>query len=199
VQRVKAFFDDIDGRWTGPPGEIIELRLIGSTALMVLTDYDRGTKDSDVLETVAIIGATKTRLLELAGQETALHRRHSMYLDIVDNGLPFLPHAPAYHAPQELNAGLGCFQIKVLDVVDVVVSKLKRYSPSDREDIHAMIQRGAVPRDDLIARFRAAVDEFACDARAVELPRYVTNLHQVERDAYGGSETEIELPAWAEE
>jgi hypothetical protein len=75
VQRAKAFFDDIDGRWNGPPGEVIELRLIGSTALMVLTEYDRGTKDSDVLETVAITGAIKTRLLELAGQDTALHRR----------------------------------------------------------------------------------------------------------------------------
>lgn len=27
------------------------LRIIGSTALMLRTDYDRGTKDSDILET----------------------------------------------------------------------------------------------------------------------------------------------------
>jgi hypothetical protein len=34
------------------------------------------------------------------------------------------------------------------------------------------------------------------DARADHLPRYIANLHRVERDLLGKDETEIELPDW---
>jgi hypothetical protein len=88
------------------------------------------------------------------------------------------------------------FEVLVLDVVDVVVSKLKRFHADDRSDIEAMIERDRVPHDELIARFRAAVDWFQMDARAQDLPKYVRNLHQVERDMLGVAETEIELPNW---
>jgi hypothetical protein len=196
VQRVKAFFEDIDGRWKGPAGETIELRLIGSTALMVLTDYDRGTKDSDVVETPAIRGSTRNRLVELAGPNTALQQRHRIYLDLVQSGLLFLPHVPIYQQPAELNAELRHFRIAVLDVVDVVVSKLLPFRQSDQEDINEMIQRGKVLHSTLIERFRAAVDSFSCDARADDLHKYVSNLHRIERDAFGVSETEIDLPGW---
>jgi hypothetical protein len=84
----------------------------------------------------------------------------------------------------------------VLDVVDVVVSKLKRFNANDQSDIDAMIERGLVPHDRLIDRFRAAVDEFMGDARAEDLPKYVANLHRVERDMLVVPETEIELPSW---
>lgn len=196
MQRVKAFFEDIDGRWKAPPGEILELHLIGSTALMVLTDYDRGTKDSDVLETRAISGSTRDHLVELAGPNSALQKRHRMYLDIVQNGLLFLPHVPIYHQPAGLNAELRHFRIAVLDVVDVVVSKLSRFHQPDQDDINAMISRGWVSHPTLIERFRAAVDNFSCDARADDLPDYVRNLHRIERDAFAVSETDIELPGW---
>jgi hypothetical protein len=48
----------------------------------------------------------------------------------------------------------------------------------------------------LVERFRAAVDAFSGDARAEDLPRYVRNLHRVERDFLLVPETEIELPDW---
>ncbi len=196
MERVRAFFAEIDARWGGAESEPLELRLIGSTALMVLTDFDRGTKDSDVLETTAMGGVTKERLVELAGPGTVIARRHGMYLDIVGNGVPFLPHGPKYHDLAELNAGLRRLRVVVLDVVDVVVSKLKRFHRDDQDDIRAMVRRGKVPHMDLVQRFRAAVDEFWVDARAEELPKYVEHLHRVERDVYDVGESEIELPGW---
>lgn len=46
----------------------------------------------------------------------------------------------------------------------------------------------------LVARFEAAVDRFTLDARALDIPRYLKNLHIVERDILGVQPSRIELP-----
>ncbi|MFS8071366.1 MAG: hypothetical protein ACMG6S_33770, partial [Byssovorax sp.] len=81
---------------------------------MLQTDYARGTKDGDVLDTVTLTVETKDRLLALAGAGTRLHARHQIYIDIVANGLPFLPQRPLWHPLAELNASLRMFEIEVL-------------------------------------------------------------------------------------
>jgi hypothetical protein len=91
-------------------------------------------------------------------------------IDIVANGVPFLPHAPRYNTIDAFKA-LQHFQVGVLDVVDVVVSKLKRFSANDIGDIQAMVDRGHVDHPLLVTRFRFAVDAFLGDARAQDLPR----------------------------
>ena len=93
---------------------------------MLRTGYDRGTKDGDVLETADLLTATKARLQQLAGINSALHIRYRVYIDIVSNGVPFLPHGPRFHPIATLNTQLRRFDISALDVVDIVVSKLKR-------------------------------------------------------------------------
>jgi hypothetical protein len=78
-------------------------------------------------------------------------------------------------------SALQHLEIQVLDVVDVVVSKLKRFNANGRSDIDAMIGLGRVGHGDLVSRFRNAVDAFAGDARADDLPGYVRNLHAAAR------------------
>lgn len=193
---VELLLRDIDAQWKqSASGAKLRLNLIGCGALLVQTQYSRGTKDGDVLETVELDLSIRNRLLELAGEKTALHKRHRIYIDIVANGLPFLPHSPKYHAVASL-AGLTHFEVFALDVVDVVVSKFKRYHANDRADVQAMIEAEHVPHAQLIERFEAAVDVFSMDARAGDLPRYVKNLNQAERDFFGVEETTIELPDW---
>jgi hypothetical protein len=77
-----------------------------------------------------------------------------------------------------------------------VVSKLARFSANDRSDIDAMIERDLVAHEQLIDRFRLAVDAVSGDARAEDLPKYVRSLHAVERDLLLVPETEIALPSW---
>ena len=149
---VSDFFEEIDRRWRGAPSNKIPLLVLGSAALLLQTDYERGTKDSDVLET----------------------------------GFPL----------DDLNASLHHFEVHVLDVVDVVVSKLKPFRPSDRGDIKAMIDRKLVPHDRLVERFRDAVDDFAGGAGAEDLPRCIKNLNRIERDLFNVPESQIELPDW---
>lgn len=142
--------------------------------------------------------AVQDQLKAIAGPRTDLARRRGMHIDIVGNGIPFLPHAPRWHDVPRLNRVLASFEIRALDVVDVVVSKLKPFRASDRQDIDAMVSRGLVPHDQLIARFKSAVDEFSYDARAPDIPGYIENLHEVERDMLGVPESEIELPSWVD-
>ena len=85
-------------------------------------------------------------------------------------------------------AGLG------LDIVDVALSKLKRYSSDDANDIRAMADLNLLDHARLVARFAAAADRFSIDARAPDVPRYLKNLHKVERDILGVPPSEIELP-----
>ena len=193
---VSDLLREIDRRWTATGADKIVLCIIGSSALMLQTGYERGTKDSDVLETVSLTDDIKLRLLVLAGRDSLLHLRHKVYIDIVPQVIPFLPQVPLLHALVDLNAELRHFTIEVLDVVDVVVSKLKRFNSNDISDIRAMADRTLLDHRSLVERFRSAVDVFSGDARAEDLPRYVKNLNRVERDYLLVPESKIELPNW---
>ena len=100
VSVLEEFFQDLDAQWPRPVAAKIRLLLIGSAALMLQTNYQRGTKDSDVLETTNLTDEIKTRLLTLAGTSSRLFRRHRLYLEIVAPGLRFLPQGPfGIHSP----------------------------------------------------------------------------------------------------
>ena len=193
---IEDFFRDLDEAWTWPTTGRTALRLIGSTALFLQTPYVRGTKDSDVLEMQDLTRETKDRLLKLAGPHTLIHKRRKIYLDIVGNGIPFMPWPPRWHPVAAFDGALRNFEVSVLDVVDVAVSKLKRLHDDDRIDIAAMVELDLVPHATLIERFRSAVDSFSGDARASDLPKYVANLHRIERDVLAVDESESELPSW---
>lgn len=196
VSVFEDFFRELDASWKWPADAKTSLRIIGSAALMLQADYERGTKDTDVLKTRDLSQETKQQLLELAGRGTEIHKRHRVYIDVVSGALPFLPQQPAWTQLPELSAELRHFDLSVLSVIDVVVSKLKRFSPNDIGDIEAMMELGLVPHDALVERFKLAVDIFAYDARAEELPKYIANLNRVERDMFAVPESEIDFPNW---
>lgn len=193
---VEDFFQAIDREWTRAARPKVRLLVIGSGALMLQVRYERGTNDSDILETLDLSPETKQQLVSLAGPDTSLHKQCRLYLDVVGNGIPFLPAAARWCPVSALDGKLAGIELLALDVVDVVVSKLKRFNANDQADIDAMIQRGLVPHHKLLDRFRSAVDAFACDARAEDLPKYVEHLNRVERDMLDVEETDIELPSW---
>lgn len=192
---VEAFFLDLDRSWPMPEGpERIVLMVLGSTSLFLQCDYLRGTKDSDVIETVELRGERRQQLETLAGRGSSLYKRHRMYLDVVARALPFLPSEPLWYPAEDLTSKLQHFSILVLDPVDVVVSKLARLHANDRDDIREMIRRDMVSHTEVLARFREALSAFQMDARASDFPMYLRNLHRVERDYFGTTESEIDLP-----
>jgi hypothetical protein len=196
VPAFEHFFKDIDAGWKWPGDGKILLKVLGSAALMLQADYERGTSDGDVLETEQLDAETRKRLDSLAGRNSVLHTKHGAYIHIVLAAIPFLPQRPLWIKMPKLSASLRHFEVEVLDVVDVVVSKLKRFNANDVSDIEAMVDRGLVPHEALIKRFLLAVDWFIMDAHAPDIPQYVNNLHRIERDIYSCEETHIELPSW---
>ena len=88
------FIEELHALWVECDGEHLQLKVLGSTALFLQTPYHRGTKDSDVIETARMDREVKARLLALAGRDSALHRRHRMYLDVVSPNIPMLPPEP---------------------------------------------------------------------------------------------------------
>ncbi|MBI2390240.1 MAG: hypothetical protein HYV09_11685 [Deltaproteobacteria bacterium] len=145
-----------------------------------------------MIQTRALSEDVQRTLLALAGRDTRLHRTHRLYIDVVPAGLPFLPQRPVWHLLEE-EVPYQNFEVEVLDVIDVVVSKLKRFNANDRSDIDEMIARGHVAHEQFVARFRSAVDAHFGDE---SLPSYCAHFHTIERDAFGCDETEIELPDW---
>lgn len=196
---LEKFFKEIDENWKDLEGSKIVMQIIGCSALLLQTDYNRGTKDSDILETEEISTDVKARLLKIAGPNTQLHKKYRVYLEFTKSGFPFLPIKANYNEIKYLNDNLKHFIIKALDVVDVVVSKIKTFRPQDVDDIRAMVERDLVPPDKLVQRFQAAVNRWDLDARAEELPLYIQNLHTVQRDMLLVKETPIDLPRWLEE
>lgn len=193
---IEGFLKDLDAAWAILGGEPIGLKIIGSAALFLQTNYQRRTKDADVLEVDALSEKIQSALLESAGKKSALHAKHGIYLEIVGRGLPFLPQKPKFHKQDALCAGLKNFQVEALDVVDVLVSKLKPFRVQDREDLRTMIHGGFADHAIFIERFKSAVDRWSYDSRATDLPKYVENLHVVEREMFFVAESEIEVPDW---
>ena len=194
MKLINSFLAEIDEKWKPVGGEPIGLRIIGSAALMLETDYERGTKDGDILETEGITPAVCGQLLSLAGIKSPLFEKYRMYLEVVLRAILFLPRDPVFHFVKGLS--LKNFTLEVLDVTDVVVSKLKRLNQNDVEDIKAMAGMSLLDHKKLVSRFKSAVDLFSIDARAEDIPKYIKNLNRIERDFLGAPESEIELPDW---
>lgn len=143
------FFRELDRAWEAPAAPPIPLHLIGSTALMLQTRYSRGTRDSDLLETLMLTPDVQKQLMKIGGPGSELRKRHGLYLQIVPSAVPFLPQNPRWNP---LGPPMASFRLQVLQVVDVVVSKLYRMNASDAEDIEAMVDEGRVPHEQLLER-----------------------------------------------
>jgi hypothetical protein len=162
---------------------------------MLQTGSARGTKDSDILETSAITLEIGRELLALAGKESKLAVKYRLYLDLVKEAIPFLPPKPVFIPVASMNK-LKHFEVMALDVVDVAISKLKRFNSNDAADIRAMAEKGLIVPGKFASRFQLAVDAYSLDARAEDIPKYIKNLHTVERDFLEVRESEVILPGW---
>ena len=66
--------------------------------------------------------------------------------------------------------------MKYLDAHDVVVSKLKRFSALDADDIRAVCELEQIDPQKLTNRFQSAVDSYQMDARSEDIPKYIETI-----------------------
>jgi hypothetical protein len=195
MSQIEAFLRDLDGSWKLPRAAPLTLRVLGSTALLLRTTYQRGTKDSDVLETREITPEVSAELVRFGGKGTALHRRHGMYLEILRAAFPFLPEDPIWHSV-DFTPPLTRFRVEALDVTDVCVAKLARFHGTDRDDIKAMADDDRLEPAQLVERFKSAAERWRYDARVDDLPGILENLRTVQRDMLYDTESELDLLPW---
>ena len=190
---VRSLLGDIRANWARTSSPTLDI--LGASALVLQQRHHRTTRDADVLRTTSLDGADEAHLLELAGPGRRLAVRHGIYVEILGNGVPFLPHEPDWRS-LAFDDGHRAPSVRVLGAVDVAVSKLNRFHANDRSDIDHLIQSELVVHADFVRRFLDAVDVRSFDARADELPAIVRRFHTVERDMFGCPPTDVELPGW---
>lgn len=193
---IKEYFIELDRAWKGSMNIPIPLRVIGGMALVLQYDYKRVTKDADIIEVDEITEQIKSDILGIAGKNSKLHKKYRLYVEFLKKAFPFLPLNPNYTKIADLNKMLTNFYVEALDATDVIISKLPRFKGPDVDDISAMIEMGVVDKENLDKRFRMAVNEWTCDARADDLPKIIENYHVIERDMFFTDESKIELPEW---
>jgi hypothetical protein len=126
-----------------------EIHCIGGFALQLLLQASRPTGDVDFVQSVP--DEAGVHLTEVAGRNTELAVEHKLYLNFVKVTEP-----PSGYATRLLDATPGDLkrlEIKVLDPYDLVLTKLERNSPRDREDVKALILELGLDADVLRTRF----------------------------------------------
>jgi hypothetical protein len=192
---VDLLFNGIDEALAGGDLKRFSLQLVGSTALFAQTSWARGTRDCDAVRTWAFDGALAERLLALAGPGRPIALHAGLYLELVGQGVLFLPGEPRWKKWRSLRS----FDVEVLHPVDVAVAKLARLNPNDLDDIEALVERNVLTHRQLLDRFRDAAQASAARGMAHKLPLAIRNLHRVERDIFLEAPSPVEVDGWASE
>ena len=167
------FLETLDEHLAG--GDPVELYLGGAAAILLVYGGQVATEDLD------FIGEASGLLLELrqlAGKDSKVHRLTNYYLDILPPGL--FPSAMGWKKRTILAKvqSLQHIRLRVLEVHDLIVSKLKRFGSQDQEDIRGLCDRPEFDAGTLLERYREARQMHDHDQRE-KLDR---NFHLVETE-----------------
>lgn len=195
---LETFLKAIDRAWKKKENPPLPFKVIGGFSLILQYNYGRSTKDADIIEVKELTENIKKQLEKIAGKESVLCKKYHLYIDIISRALPFLPTNPIFYPLPKLNKELINFRVEVLDVIDVLISKITRFSSTDVDDFKAMIDLDVVDPVRLEKRFIEAFEGWTFEARAEKLPKMIENLHFVQRDLLLVEESKIELPNWME-
>jgi hypothetical protein len=166
------------------PDQHVELYVGGGAAILLAYDGILATGDVD------FIGPKSGLLLEMSqllGKGSEHHRQTKLYFDVVPPGL--FPSDMGWQGrtiPVNLPE-LQRVKLRVLEVHDLIVSKLKRFSDKDRRDVRALCNRPEIDIRTLRARYRQARLLHDYDERE----RMDVNFQFVEVEYLGRSPTEF--------
>jgi hypothetical protein len=139
-----GFLADLDAALLEP----VEIHCIGGFALVAAHEIPRVTGDLDYLMTVP---NDASRLLEeLGGPDSKLAAKHGVCVQRV--GVADMP-GDYDSRLRELRLGLKNLHLFALDPYDLVLSKLTRNSPKDREDVKFLAQNLRLKMTKLRERF----------------------------------------------
>ncbi len=140
----QSFLTDLDKAAAGP----LELRCIGGFAVSLYYGLARPTGDIDVVDVLP--NDKKSWLATTAGEDSPLHRRHRVHVQIV--AVATVP----YNYEDRLRQVTGRFKrlrLFVLDPYDLALSKVTRNLDVDFDDVKYLAQALSLDIDLLEARY----------------------------------------------
>jgi hypothetical protein len=143
-----AFLSDLDDALDC----MVELHALGGFVVSLRYGMPRPTGDIDLV--CVEPEAAKSELISAAGRDSALHRKHKVYLELV-----VLRVEPGDYRSRITEMWPGTFEhirLMALDPYDLVLTKLDRNSPKDRHDFLYLAE--SVPLDSSVLRARYESD-----------------------------------------
>jgi hypothetical protein len=148
-------------------GEHFDLYLIGRSSLIVRLDLTVATDDVDIVQITP--GCAEATLEELAiqqfGEGSANAQRLGLYLERVPQGWPPLPQGFRRRCTEKVPGEWQILRPWLLEYHDFAVTKLKRFSAKDRQDLKILCNYGLVTPEGLMQSldnafaFGSGVDE----------------------------------------
>jgi len=141
-----AFLQEFDALLTAP----VWLHCLGGFVLTAVYGMPRPTGD---LDCIAIMARQEpSEILALAGQGSPLHRKHHLHLQYVT--VADVPENYESRLKAVLPRRFLRLHLLVLDPYDLLLSKLTRNSPVDREDVKFLMRRAPLDPKVLQERYR---------------------------------------------
>ncbi len=141
-----SFLNDLDAEIEDPT----ELHCIGGFAVVQAYGLQRATVDIDLIAVVP--HGSSQCLVEIAGKESILRRRHGIYLEIVT-----VAGVPEEYSSRLVALHKGCWknlQLFALEAHDLALTKLEGNFERDRGDVEHLARRGYLNAETLRQRYR---------------------------------------------
>lgn len=129
----------------------VSFHCFGAFAITVQLGLPRQTADVDILS--AVVRDQYQTLLELAGKESPLHKKHRVYLDLVG---AIASVADDYEERLiHVTTPLKRIRLYVMEVHDIVLTKLSRNQPKDIQDVEYIAKTVGLDTDLLGRRYES--------------------------------------------
>ena len=143
----RLFFLDVDAALD----KAVDLHCLGGFVMTVLYDMPRPTGDVDV---IAISPKSEINsLMNKAGQGSALHRKHKLYLQFV--GVATVPDAYEERLTAIFPGTFRNVRLLALDPYDLALSKIERNSQRDRDDVRYLARIVSLDLEKLKERYHS--------------------------------------------
>ena len=129
----------------------VSFHCFGAFAITLLYGLPRATSDVDVMS--AAVGNHYDELETLAGKNSALHKKHRVYLDLVGS----IATVPDHYEHRLISISPTTFEkIKfyVMEIHDIILSKLNRNSPKDIQDVQHLAKVSEIDTQFLRERYQ---------------------------------------------
>jgi hypothetical protein len=146
-----SFLAELDSQMDGPA----DLHCIGGFVVSQVYGFARETADLDALSVVPPRAAEQ--VVRLAGKESALRRKHRVYVDHVG-----VANFPADYESRLVRVFPVWERVRLwsLEPHDLALTKLGRSNERDIRDVIFLAQAELIHRDTLVARFEEELEPY---------------------------------------